>query len=109
MTEDGALLARAVINQALNDLRVADWRPTSTGKAFKARGQDAMEALHFLTDVAGAWAEARVLWCDLADIHPGYLRRQALAVVRSGGRAAVAKPHRCFSGAAQQAGMGAQR
>lgn len=76
---DGSLhLARAVIAQALSDVRLSktrginrDWTPAAQA-----------EAINFLT-AGGEWRRARVFWSSLAEIDPDALRARVLAALPS--------------------------
>lgn len=58
-------LAVAVISLALKD-------------AAKGRGIEKMDAMSFLTDLHGSYAQWRERWCALADLDPSALRKHAL-------------------------------
>jgi hypothetical protein len=84
-----AKLAVAVIHRALEDALTPDARlarpriittkdgPRTTFTAgLKPRDRD--DAVRFLLDPEAGWAASRAFWCDLADLHPEDVRRQAL-------------------------------
>lgn len=74
-------LASAVLRQAVQDLLIksaahgsgaTDANPTAGGK---------VEALKFLTDASGAFADARAFWCHIAGKDPDRLRQTTLALL----------------------------
>ncbi|MCU0827075.1 MAG: hypothetical protein MUE52_06645 [Tabrizicola sp.] len=74
-------LASAVLRQAVQDLFVkaaatasgaSDANPTSDGK---------LEAVRFLTDQSGAFAESRAFWCLAAGKNPDRLRQTIIALL----------------------------
>jgi hypothetical protein len=47
----------------------------------KQTAADRREAIRFLTDATGPWAEACEGWCDMANIDPDIVRKWALAML----------------------------
>lgn len=68
-------LAAEVLLQALHD---ADAPITTNRPAL-----DVLQARHFLADVDGPWAAARMAWCDLAGVQPGAFWRHGKRLVGS--------------------------
>ena len=68
-----AALASAVILQAIKDAKPYRKFGGATGR----RSLDASQAMSFLTAPDGAWAQARCVWCDMADLDPEELRERA--------------------------------
>ncbi|MCR0981810.1 hypothetical protein [Roseomonas populi] len=73
-----AVLAVAIQDAIRGQVRSASGR--LPGDAPPAAGQD--EAIRFLTDRAGRWAEARELVADAAGVDPNALREHAAAALR---------------------------
>jgi len=83
LSGDPKVLAVAVIAQAFADMRSAiGCIGTQTGGGY-VPVSERYEAVHFLTDVVGAWAEARNLWAEMADVDPEHLRDVALAEINA--------------------------
>jgi DNA-binding Lrp family transcriptional regulator len=85
-------LAEAVLRQAVQDLFVkaaatasgaSDANPTSDGK---------LEAVRFLADQSGAFAESRAFWCLAAGKNPDRLRQTIIAVLEGDDRLLDAYP-----------------
>lgn len=60
--------------------------PTGNPASVKGRREDLgkREALNFLTDQTGGWAESREEICDLVDICPERLRKEFQAIIDRG-------------------------
>lgn len=93
-------LASAVLRQAVQDLLIksaahgsgaTDANPTAGGK---------VEALKFLTDASGAFADARAFWCHIAGKDPDRLRQTTLALLEGDDRLLDAYPGSKFDRAA---------
>lgn len=82
LSGDPKVLAVAVIAQAFADLRAVMGGVREVSDRHWPVSER-FEAVHFLTDVVGGWAEARSLWADLADVDPEYLRDVALAEINA--------------------------
>jgi hypothetical protein len=93
---DASTLAYAVIGQAMRDISTVRWRQSAGGAPMVPTSPDAAEAISFLTDTVGAWAEARTLWCELGDLCPEAVRKAALGVLDAS-LVIPAIPHRVLS------------
>jgi hypothetical protein len=80
---DPKTLAVAVIAQAFFDLRDVLGGVQIRRDDHTVGVSERFEAVHFLTDVAGGWAEARALWAELADLNPDHIRDQAVAEINA--------------------------
>jgi hypothetical protein len=67
-------LACAVISRAIEDALAP--RPLARQPDYATRARVRSEALSFLTDRRGAWAEARHFWCTAADVDPVAFRER---------------------------------
>lgn len=76
-TEPEQLLSRAVLAQAVIDLFSVSIACSTPDEAITAR----LDALAFLTDADGAWAESRQSHCLLADEYPDQVRSSILAIL----------------------------
>lgn len=47
----------------------------------RERARDREEAIRFLTDATGPWADARTLWCDTIGLDPDVLRERVVAML----------------------------
>lgn len=76
-TPETALILGAIY-QAWDDARmpVDPNRRSSSGSAVTAK--DRMEAIAFLTEDCGEWAESRVMMCSAVGIDPDLLRQKAI-------------------------------
>ncbi|MFH5949276.1 hypothetical protein [Roseomonas xinghualingensis] len=73
----GRELAAAVISLAFADLGAAEDIPGGMAAA-RPTPNEKDNAIRFLTDREGEWAEARECWADAAGIEPDVLREKAL-------------------------------
>jgi hypothetical protein len=76
MTVAEKQLACAVINLAIEDTLAPP--PLARHLNYADRARIRSEALSFLTDKRGAWAEARHFWCMASDIDPDALRERTM-------------------------------
>jgi hypothetical protein len=76
MTVAEKQLAYAVINLAIEDALAPP--PLEGHPNYADRARIRREALCFLTDKRGAWAEARPFWCMATDVDPDELRERML-------------------------------
>ena len=73
-------IAAAVLQQAMQDAVSRSGHDSLTL-------WDVQEAQRFCFDAAGVWAEARVAWCDAAQIEPEYFRMSAVNLLMAGASA----------------------
>ena len=79
-------LAEAVLRQAVTDLFIKSAAQRSGATDANPTEDNKLEALKFLTDESGAFAESRAFWCECVGRNPDHLRKTIIALLEGDDR-----------------------